>query len=165
MEVQLEYSTRCVHVFARLAPTCMLGRCLLEKFLHRSSVESLLRVPCWLGPGESHTSKEFEPPCSLLQALKKHYERDDVEIDGQTYSLVVEAVNTEDGDSQVGVSVLPGLKKLFLNVAKQQISCYKGLFAHNTQNLVGVWVCVLCTYTHRQGCHLSDLLLRRRSAW
>ena len=48
-EAQSEY----VHVahtfFARLAPICMLSRCLLTKFLHRSSVGSLLRVRCWLG--------------------------------------------------------------------------------------------------------------------
>ncbi len=41
--------THCVHVFARLMPTCMLSRCLLTKFLHRSSGGSLLRVCCWLG--------------------------------------------------------------------------------------------------------------------
>ncbi len=37
------------HIFARLTPICMLSRCLLTKFLHRSSVESLLQVLCWLG--------------------------------------------------------------------------------------------------------------------
>ncbi len=41
--------TRCVQVFAHLVQTCMLSRCLLTKFLHRSSVGSLLRVCCWLG--------------------------------------------------------------------------------------------------------------------
>ncbi len=46
MEVQLEYW---VHIFARLAPICTLSQCLLTKFLHRSSVRSLLRVRCWLG--------------------------------------------------------------------------------------------------------------------
>ncbi len=41
---------RCMRVFARFAPICMLSRCLLTKFLHRSSVGSLLRVSCcWLG--------------------------------------------------------------------------------------------------------------------
>ncbi len=40
-----------MHVFAHLAPICMLSRCLLTKFLHRSSVGSLLRVHCWLGEG------------------------------------------------------------------------------------------------------------------
>ncbi len=36
--------------FACLAPPiCMLSRCLLTKFLHQSSVASLLRVRCWLG--------------------------------------------------------------------------------------------------------------------
>ncbi len=39
----------CTHVFARLAPICMLSWCLLTKFLHWSSVRSLLRVRCWLG--------------------------------------------------------------------------------------------------------------------
>ena len=41
--------TRCIHVFTRFAPTCMLSPCLLMKFLHWSSVGSLLRVRCWLG--------------------------------------------------------------------------------------------------------------------
>ncbi len=41
--------THCMHVFARLAPICKLNRCLLTKFLRRSSVGSLLRVLCWLG--------------------------------------------------------------------------------------------------------------------
>ncbi len=45
MESQLEH----VHVFARLAPTWVLSRCLVTKFLLRSSVGSLLRVSCWLG--------------------------------------------------------------------------------------------------------------------
>ncbi len=49
MEAQSEY----VHVahtfFARLVPICLLSRCLLTKFLHRSSGGSLLRVRCWLG--------------------------------------------------------------------------------------------------------------------
>ena len=49
MGTQSEYATHCTHLFARLAPICMLGRCLVRKFLHRSSVGSLLRVPCWLG--------------------------------------------------------------------------------------------------------------------
>ncbi len=48
--------TRCMHFFARLAPICMLGRCLLAKFLHRSSVGSLLRVCCWLGPHRDEVS-------------------------------------------------------------------------------------------------------------
>ncbi len=39
----------CIDIFARLAPICKLSRCLLTKFLHQSSVESLLRVCCWLG--------------------------------------------------------------------------------------------------------------------
>ena len=34
---------------ARLARICMLGRCSSAKFLHRSSVGSLLGVRCWLG--------------------------------------------------------------------------------------------------------------------
>ncbi len=41
--------THCIHVFAHSGPTCMLGRCLFAKFLHRSSVGSFLRVRCWLG--------------------------------------------------------------------------------------------------------------------
>ncbi len=54
-EAQLEYNlvigTQCMHTFARLAPTCMLTRCLLTIFLHRRSLENLLRVRCWLGRG------------------------------------------------------------------------------------------------------------------
>ncbi len=34
---------------AHSAPICMHSRCLLTKFLHRSSVRSLLKVRCWLG--------------------------------------------------------------------------------------------------------------------
>ncbi len=47
----VEICTRCTHVFRTLfAPICMLSRCLLTKFLHRSSVGSLLGVRrCWLG--------------------------------------------------------------------------------------------------------------------
>ena len=41
--------THCIHVFAHLAPTRMLSRCLLKEFLRRSSEGSLLRVCCWLG--------------------------------------------------------------------------------------------------------------------
>ena len=41
--------TRCIHVLAQLAPIFMLSRCLLTKFLARSSVESLLRVRCLVG--------------------------------------------------------------------------------------------------------------------
>ena len=42
--------TRYIHAFAHLAPICILSRCLLTKFLRRSSVGSLLRVRrCWLG--------------------------------------------------------------------------------------------------------------------
>ncbi len=50
VEAQSEYvCTRCMHIFARLAPICTLSRCLLTKFLHWSSVGSLLRVCCcWL---------------------------------------------------------------------------------------------------------------------
>ncbi len=51
MEAQLEdlHIAYTVHVFARLAPICMLSWCLLTKFLRRNSVESLLKVRCWLG--------------------------------------------------------------------------------------------------------------------
>ena len=41
--------THCIHVFARMAPICMLSRCLLTEILHRSLVGSLLRVRCRLG--------------------------------------------------------------------------------------------------------------------
>ncbi len=40
--------THCIHVFfARLALICMLSRCLVKTFLHRSSVGSLLKVRCF----------------------------------------------------------------------------------------------------------------------
>ena len=49
----MEAWSECVHFahafLARLAPICMLSRCLLTKFLHRSSVGNLSRVRCWLG--------------------------------------------------------------------------------------------------------------------
>ncbi len=48
-KAQLEYNTRCIHVFAHLAPICMLSRCLLTKLVHRSSVGSLLRVHLLVG--------------------------------------------------------------------------------------------------------------------
>ena len=41
--------THCTYVFAHLVPICMLSRCLLTKFLRRSSVGSSLRARCWLG--------------------------------------------------------------------------------------------------------------------
>ena len=57
-ESSVKTCTHCMHVFARSAPICTLSRCLLTKFLHRSSVGSLLRVRCWLGAegrkGEGH---------------------------------------------------------------------------------------------------------------
>ncbi len=49
MKTQLEYAHVACTFFALLAPTCMLSRCLLTKFLRRSSVGSLLSVRCWLG--------------------------------------------------------------------------------------------------------------------
>ncbi len=54
MEVQLEHvrtTTRCMHVFARLAPICsMLSRCcLVTKFLRRSSVAYYECVVGWEG--------------------------------------------------------------------------------------------------------------------
>ena len=41
--------THCIHIFARLAQICMPSRWLLTKFMHWTSVGSLLRVRCWLG--------------------------------------------------------------------------------------------------------------------
>ncbi len=49
MEAQLKYMHIAYMFFARLASTCKLSRCLLTKFLLRSSVGSLLRARCWLG--------------------------------------------------------------------------------------------------------------------
>ncbi len=51
--------TRCIHVFASLVLICKLSRCLVTKFLHRSSVGSLLRVRCWLG-SSTQRSKRFQ---------------------------------------------------------------------------------------------------------
>ncbi len=51
--------TCCMHVFARLAPIRMLGRCLSTKFLHRISGGRLLRVRCWLGCGDLTNSPTF----------------------------------------------------------------------------------------------------------
>ena len=60
MEAQLECCTYCIctrthclHVFAHFALICMLSQSLLTKFLHRSSVRSLLRMRCWLGRGST----------------------------------------------------------------------------------------------------------------
>ena len=50
MEAQSEYVHTAHTFFARLAPICVLSRCLLTKILHRSSLGSLLGVRCWLGP-------------------------------------------------------------------------------------------------------------------
>ncbi len=49
---------RCTQVFASLAPICMLRRCFLTKFLHRSSAGSLLRARALLvGYQNSRTDK------------------------------------------------------------------------------------------------------------
>ena len=49
MEAQLEHVPRRIHVFACLAPICVLSRCFVAKFLHRSPGGSLLTVRCWSG--------------------------------------------------------------------------------------------------------------------
>ncbi len=41
--------THCTHVLHVWRQFCTLSRCLLTKFLHRSSVGILWRVRCWLG--------------------------------------------------------------------------------------------------------------------
>ena len=48
MKSQLKYIHNGLHIFARLVSVCMLGRCLVTRFLHRSSVRSLLRVVGWV---------------------------------------------------------------------------------------------------------------------
>ncbi len=60
MEAQSEYVHVACTFFARLASICMLSRCLLTKFLRRSSVRSLLRVRCWLGEGGWRERREEE---------------------------------------------------------------------------------------------------------
>ncbi len=54
-------STHCIHVLARLTLICsILRRCLLTKFLHRSSVGSLLRVRLLVGrPKRRRREKSF----------------------------------------------------------------------------------------------------------
>ncbi len=63
MEARLEYIR--YTFFTRLAPICLLSRCLLTNFLHWISVGSLLRVRCWLGmyfsSAQSHTHTPISP--------------------------------------------------------------------------------------------------------
>ena len=61
--------TNCTHVFARLAPICMLGWCLFTKFLHWTSVGSLLRVRCWLGITPLLPRNSNPCPCVTLHFL------------------------------------------------------------------------------------------------
>ncbi len=59
IEARLEYvhvAYTTLHVFALI---CMLSRCLVTDFLHRSSVGSLLRVRCWLGGDDLCTHSPF----------------------------------------------------------------------------------------------------------
>ena len=56
MKAQSEYVHIACMFFAHLAPVRMLSRCLSTKFLHWSSVGSLLRVCCWLGGGEERVN-------------------------------------------------------------------------------------------------------------
>ncbi len=67
--------TRCVHVFARLAPTCVLSRCLSTKFPRRRSVGSLSRVRCWLGVCAAKDAFCFDTfvfKCRYLISIKIH---------------------------------------------------------------------------------------------
>ena len=59
--------TRLSHVWRRLV--CSVGA-LLTKFLHRSSVRSLLRVCCWLG---SSSSSCCDYLCSTMSMLSTKY--------------------------------------------------------------------------------------------
>ncbi len=61
--------THCIHVFARLVPTCMLIN-ILTKFLHQSSVKSSPRVHCWLGTTSTRRDWDLFP----LSPLKKRGE-------------------------------------------------------------------------------------------
>ena len=72
MEAQSERVRIAYTVFARSAPFCMLSRCSLTKFLHRSSGGSLLRVRCWLGT--RHFSYFFYLERSLLAVEKKGWD-------------------------------------------------------------------------------------------
>ena len=67
VETQLEYIHIAYTFFARLAPICKLSQCYIKKFLHCSSVESLLRVRCWLGTGTGDTS--HPPPTTTPPSL------------------------------------------------------------------------------------------------
>ncbi len=58
----VEICTHCTHVFARSSQICMLSRCLLKKFLHRSSGGTLIRVRCLLGKKER---KKIPPSSSF----------------------------------------------------------------------------------------------------
>ncbi len=59
--------THCIHVFACLAQICTVwsvSACLLTRFLHRSSVGSLLRVRCWLGSSCRSRERSNQPTTS-----------------------------------------------------------------------------------------------------
>ncbi len=60
MAAQLEYAHVAYTFFARLTPICMLSRCLVTKFLPRSSGGSLLRVHRRLG--STPTTSPPRPP-------------------------------------------------------------------------------------------------------
>ena len=78
MEAKLKYIHIAYTCFARFAPFCLLSRCLLTKFLHRSSVRTLLSVRCWLGErkkrketkaGSNNRRKEKENPGKIALIL------------------------------------------------------------------------------------------------
>ncbi len=75
MEAQSEY-VRVAYTFLHvLVSICMLSRCLVTKILRRSSVESLPRVRCRLGPFLS--PKNLSPHTSLAGLeLRSHKPRD-----------------------------------------------------------------------------------------
>ncbi len=77
---EAQLGTRCTHVSARLALICVLSRCLLTKFLHRSSVGSLLRVRCWLG---------CRSYCHTVQATQK---KEDSFFSSKSFNWLVRVV-------------------------------------------------------------------------
>ncbi len=109
VEAQLEYTyTRCMRVFARLAPICVLSRCLVTKFLHRSSLGSLLRVRCWLDTWTASSSSSITgAPVSIAST-------EDVDLHHEQAAAIRDTVKYE--------KCRPSSPNSFLTVTKQKKS-------------------------------------------